>query len=69
MVELRVTGMHCGNCAARITRAVQQIEPTARVEVDVSSQRVRVSGLTGEQARAAIESAGYAARLVLELQD
>jgi copper chaperone CopZ len=69
MVELRVTGMHCGSCATRITQAVQQIEPTALVEVDVPSQRVRVSGLAGEQARAVIESAGYAARLVLELQD
>jgi copper chaperone len=66
MVELHVTGMHCGGCAARITRALREVDATVEVAVDLSSKRVRVSGVSGEEARSAIERAGYAARVAVE---
>ncbi|MEK1906141.1 MAG: cation transporter [Pseudomonas sp.] len=59
---LKVTGMSCGHCVRAITNALQAIEPTAEVQVDLVAREVRVSGrLSLEQSLAAIRGEGYAA--------
>lgn len=59
-MELKVTGMSCGHCVGAVTRALRAVDPNARVEVDLTLGRVVVAGaLSSEQARSAIEAAGY----------
>jgi copper chaperone len=62
MIELDVTGMSCGGCAASVTKAIVRLDVEAKVDVDLSSGRVRVEGrMTPQQAVAAIEGAGFSA--------
>lgn len=67
MVRLKVDKMGCGGCAKSVTRAVQAIEPDARVEVDLGAKLVTVSGATVPAARIAqaIAAAGYPVSPVL----
>lgn len=61
MLELKVEGMSCGHCVAAVTKAVQSIDPAAKVDIDLQSQRVSVeSGAKPAAITAAIEEAGYA---------
>ena len=61
MLELILPTMTCGHCVSAVTKAIQQADPQASVEIDLASHRVRVE--TAED-RAMIESAltaaGYA---------
>jgi len=62
MIELDVTGMSCGGCAASVTKAIVRIDAEAKVDVDLSTGRVRVEGrVTPQQAIVAIEAAGFSA--------
>ncbi len=63
MVCFKVDKMGCGGCAKSVSRAVQAIEPDARVEVDLGAKLVTVSGTTGpaERIARAIAEAGYPA--------
>ncbi len=67
MVRLKVEKMGCGGCAKSVTRAVQAIEPDARVEVDLASKVVTVSGTSALADRIvqAITTAGYPAEAML----
>lgn len=61
MIEFHVGDMTCGHCASAITRAVKDVDPGARVEVDLREKRVRIeaaSAARGELAEA-IAEAGY----------
>jgi len=64
MVELTVSGMHCGPCARAVTDAVRSIDPAAGVEIGLDTKAVSVEtdaeiGLI----QAAIEGAGYQVEL------
>lgn len=55
-----VTGMSCGHCVSAVTRAVQQVDAGANVQVDLDKQTVAVTGGASVDAvKAAIEQAGY----------
>jgi len=55
-----VTGMSCGHCVSAVTRAVQQVDAGANVQVDLDKQTVAViSGASADAVKAAIEQAGY----------
>lgn len=55
-----VTGMSCGHCVSAVTRAVQQVDAGANVQVDLDRQTVAVtSGASADAVKAAIEQAGY----------
>ncbi|MET3446456.1 cation transporter [Ralstonia sp. 1138] len=55
-----VTGMSCGHCVSAVTRAVQQVDAGANVQVDLDKQTVAVtSGASVDAVKAAIEQAGY----------
>jgi copper chaperone len=54
--------MFCGGCAARVTRAIQTLDPVAKVEVLLKDSLVRVKSVESPEAIAgAITSAGYPA--------
>lgn len=63
MLRFKVDKMGCGGCAQAVTRAVQAISPEARVEVDLGTKLVTVSGAGGQAERIAqaIGEAGYPA--------
>jgi len=44
IVDLQVEGMRCGSCVKHVTQALQPLPGVSRVEVDLPSGRVRVSG-------------------------
>ncbi|MEI7443850.1 MAG: cation transporter [Burkholderiales bacterium] len=55
-----VQGMTCAHCVKAVTRAVQAVDPAARVEVDLPTGRVAVdSGADRERLAAAIRDEGY----------
>lgn len=59
MQQFKVSGMSCGHCV-RATQAIQALEQTARVEVDLAAGMVRVeSDLDATQIQAAIRDEGY----------
>jgi copper chaperone len=62
MIEFKVPDMSCGHCAGAITQAVKQVDPQARVEVDLPSHTVKVdSGHDRQSLAHALAEAGYPA--------
>jgi len=62
MLELSVTGMTCGHCVRTVTEAVKAVDPTAEVQVDLGSKRVRVkSQRSADELIGALGAAGYPA--------
>ena len=63
MTEFNVQGMSCGGCASRLTKAVQAVDPTAQVHVDLARQIVSVdSTVEREVLTSALVAAGYPPR-------
>lgn len=62
MQVFNVQGMSCGHCVKAVTRAVQEQDATAQVEVDLAAKQVRVqSQLGAQQILEAIREEGYQA--------
>ena len=60
MIEFHVPDMSCGHCVAAITRALQALDPGARVQAELPERRIRVdSARPAETLRQALEDAGY----------
>ena len=60
MYELKVDGMSCGHCVKAVTGAVQEIDGSAKVNVDLASKTVQVeSGADLNAIKEAISEAGY----------
>lgn len=60
MFELEVQGMTCGGCASSVKRTIQTVDSSAKVEVDLSSKKVRVdTGASLEQVTSAVTGAGF----------
>ncbi|GAB4043344.1 MAG: heavy-metal-associated domain-containing protein [Rubrivivax sp.] len=61
MPRFVVNDMTCGHCVATVTRALQQADPAARVEIDLARHLVQVEGGTLDAPRVAalITEAGY----------
>lgn len=62
MVAFKVEGMTCGGCASRVTKAIQSLDSTAKVNVDLRSKTVSVDTRFAPAAVAeAVTAAGYPA--------
>ncbi|GGH92261.1 heavy metal transporter [Pseudomonas fluvialis] len=64
MVVLQVTGMSCGGCVSKITRAIQALDQQARIEADLATGRVVVE--TSENAaslRELVQRLGFGAEI------
>jgi len=60
MIEFQVNDMTCGHCAGVITKAVAEIDAAAKVEIDLPTHRVRITGTEAlAEVEAAIREAGY----------
>jgi len=55
-----VQGMSCNHCSKAVTKAVQQLDPQAQVQVDLPGKKVEVESTQTRQAIAkAIADEGY----------
>jgi copper chaperone len=63
MFRFAVSGMSGDHCAQTISRAFREVDPTAKVEIDLAGGEVAVQS-TSDPSRVAraIEPAGYAAQ-------
>lgn len=60
MIELKVPDMTCGHCVSTITKAVKEVDASAKVEVSLPEHRVRVdSKASKEDLVRSITEAGY----------
>lgn len=60
MIEFQVNDMTCGHCVGVITKAVAEIDAAAKVEIDLPTHRVRITGTERlAEVEAAIREAGY----------
>ncbi|WP_428311912.1 heavy-metal-associated domain-containing protein [Hydrocarboniphaga sp.] len=61
MLELQIKGMTCGHCVRAVTRAVQGLDPAAKVDIDLASGRARIeTAQPADRVAAAIREEGYA---------
>jgi len=62
-MEFHVEGMTCGGCARSVTKAIELVDPQARVQADPASRRVQVQTSASEaQIVAALTDAGFPPR-------
>lgn len=67
MLRFRIPNMTCGGCAKSVTKAVQSVDPKARVQTDPAAREMRVETAADERALLAVlEQAGYPAERVAE---
>lgn len=59
-MQFEVEGMSCAHCVQAVTKAVQSVAPSAKVEIDLASGQVTINGGDRRDAiAAAIKEAGY----------
>ena len=60
MIEFNLPAMSCGHCVSSVTEAVKQVDPAAKVDVDLASKRVKVETTQPREPIAeALTEAGY----------
>jgi copper chaperone len=60
MYELQVEGMSCGHCVSAVTKSVQAIDASAKVDIDLAQQKVRVATSAPlDEIKSAVIEAGY----------
>ena len=60
MIEFHVDAMSCSHCVAVVTKTVQQVDPAAKVMVDLGSHTVKIeSSAERQRIAAALKDAGY----------
>ena len=64
MIAFEVNDMSCGHCVSTITKAVQALDPGARLRIDLATHRVEIEpAASNAQALSdAIKEAGYTPR-------
>lgn len=60
MLVIKVKGISCGHCVSAITKALAELDKTAKIQIDKASQTVRFNGdADQEEVVLAIQEAGY----------
>jgi copper chaperone len=60
MIEMKLPDMSCGHCASAVTQACREVDPAAKVEVDLGAKQVRIeSAEDRRQFEEALTEAGY----------
>ncbi|MFK0166486.1 heavy-metal-associated domain-containing protein [Rhizobium sp. NPDC090279] len=61
-MELKIENMTCGGCARSVTKAIQSVDPDAKVEADPAARTVKVDTTApGIALRRVLDEAGYPA--------
>lgn len=65
MLRLHISNMTCGGCVKGVTRAVQGVDPTAELDVDLPHRKVVVKGNSdGRSIVEALRRAGFEASIL-----
>jgi copper chaperone len=62
MIALHVPDMTCGHCVGTVTKAVQAVDRTAQIRIDLDRHRVEIEpspGADSQRLVEAIREAGY----------
>jgi len=63
-MQLTIEDMTCGGCARSVTKAIQSVDPEARVDADPASHAVKVETTAAPAAiLQALEKAGFPAKM------
>ena len=61
-MELTIENMTCGGCAKSVTKAIQSLDPNARIETNRAARSVKVETTASTAAlQQVLEEAGYPA--------
>ena len=61
-MQLHIQNMTCGGCVRSVTKAIQSLDPAARVEADPAAHTVVISSERSQsEIEAALAQAGYPA--------
>ncbi|MBM1171577.1 heavy-metal-associated domain-containing protein [Microvirga arabica] len=61
-MELRIESMTCGGCAKSVTKAIQSVDPNAKIETNPAARTVKVeTTATSAALYRVLEEAGYPA--------
>ncbi|NTJ62295.1 heavy-metal-associated domain-containing protein [Agrobacterium rhizogenes] len=61
-MELRIENMTCGGCARSVTKAIQSVDPDARIETNPDARTVKIETTASQpMLQQALELAGYPA--------
>lgn len=64
-MKFRIEGMTCGHCVSTLSRAIQAIDPAAKVNAQLGERMLSVStSVAIDDVQRAIEAAGYSAVMV-----
>jgi copper chaperone len=62
-MQFQIDNMTCGGCARSVTKAIQSVDPQAKIEIDLPHKRVTVeSGANQSAVAAVLEDAGFSPR-------
>lgn len=62
-MQFQIDNMTCGGCARSVTKAIQSVDPQAKVEIDLPQKGVIVeSGASQSAVAAVLEDAGFSPR-------
>ncbi|WP_417584159.1 heavy-metal-associated domain-containing protein [Pelagibacterium sp.] len=62
-MEFHIDNMTCGGCAKSVTKAIQSVDPEAKVDIDLGAKVVRVISSSEEAAIAGkLDAVGYSPR-------
>ncbi len=63
-MKLHIESMMCGGCARGVTASIQQVDPTAKLDIDLNTKMVVVeSTVSAESLIAALAENGFAAQV------
>lgn len=61
-MQFHIQNMTCGGCARSVTKAIQGVDPNAKVEPNPATRQVKVETTASQtQIRQALANAGYPA--------
>lgn len=49
MIQFNIPSMSCGHCVKAVTQAVQEVDPQAKVAVDLGTKQVQVESQADRQ--------------------
>jgi copper chaperone len=62
-MKFHIDNMACGGCAQSVTKAIQTVDPRAKVDIDLATKAVTVTSNATEPAiTATLEKVGYPPR-------
>lgn len=62
-MQFHIENMECNGCARSVTKAVENVDPSAQVEIDLPQRNVTITSTQPETAfEAALSEAGFPAQ-------